>query len=381
MGFVHCIAFLSFFPTNIQTIKSVVLSSIHAFCLFEAEDSVISFLSCLDASSVSLFPSSQPSWGRADLSTRHHLHRLLFHSPFLSPISFSPSSLPAISPSSPQPPRKPTPGIPHAPKRTPNLTASEFQQAVRNALRYFPAHLHATLAPEFSQELRDEGHIYMRRFQPTEYPMKAHPLECYPAKTTQAACIQLMIMNNLDPEVAQYPEELITYGGQGSVLSNWAQYHLLMYYLSVMNESQTLTMYSGHPAGLFPSSPDAPRVVITNGMVIPNHSTPEAYDRMYAMGVTIYGQMTAGESRSWFSCASFSVTVEIKETIHREMTELCIFTIFPHLHDFPRFLLLHRSAGHRTWDHAHDSERCSEISSGYLQCFFALIAPFDGCRD
>ena len=134
----------------------------------------------------------------------------------------------------------------------------------------------------------------LKRFRPTGYAMKAYPLSEYPAKCQQAACIQLMIMNNLDPAVAQFPNELITYGGNGSVFSNWAQYHLVMKYLSEMSDEQTLAMYSGHPMGLFPSHPDAPRVIVTNGMVIPNYSSKEMYEKMYAQGVTQYGQMTAG---------------------------------------------------------------------------------------
>lgn len=184
--------------------------------------------------------------------------------------------------------------VPHAPIRAPALSPEDFKLAVKNALRYFPQKHHEVLAAEFADELKNEGHIYMRRFRPTEYEMKAYPVDYYPAKSRQAACIMLMIQNNLDPRVAQYPEELITYGGNGSVLSNWAQYHLLMFYLSQMTDKQTLTMYSGHPMGLFPSHIDAPRVVITNGMVIPNYSAKSDYDRMYAIGVTQYGQMTAG---------------------------------------------------------------------------------------
>ena len=193
-----------------------------------------------------------------------------------------------------QPKGVPSPNVPHAPKRTPNLTAHEFKLAIRNALRYFPPEHHAQLAVEFATELREEGHVYMRRFRPTQYEMKAYPLSVYPARCAQAASIMLMIMNNLDPAVAQYPEELITYGGNGSVLSNWAQYHLLMYYLSKMTDRQTLTMSSGHPNGLFPSGLDMPRVVITNGMVIPNYSREEDYHKLYALGVSQYGQMTAG---------------------------------------------------------------------------------------
>jgi len=189
---------------------------------------------------------------------------------------------------------KKSPGFPHAPKRTPKLSVEDKKLAVKNALRYFPAKYHAKLAPEFLAELENEGHIYMRRFRPTEYEMRAYPLDFYPAKCKQAAAIMLMIQNNLDPKVAQFPEELITYGGNGSVFSNWAQYHLLMYYLSRMSDQQTINMYSGHPQSLLPSHSDAPRVVVTNGMVIPNYSSKDDYDRMYALGVSMYGQMTAG---------------------------------------------------------------------------------------
>lgn len=184
--------------------------------------------------------------------------------------------------------------VPHAPVRQHRLSNDDFKLAVSNALRYFPPSLHATLANEFAEELLTEGHIYMRRFKPTEYEMKAYPVDWYPAKCKQAAGIMHMIMNNLDHRVAQYPEEMITYGGNGSVFSNWAQYHLIMKYLSEMTQEQTLSMYSGHPMGLFPSNADAPRVVITNGMVIPNYSSKAHYDRMYALGVSMYGQMTAG---------------------------------------------------------------------------------------
>ncbi|XP_064488264.1 urocanate hydratase-like [Ornithodoros turicata] len=184
--------------------------------------------------------------------------------------------------------------LPHAPVRSAPLSNEERQIALRNALRYFPASVHAVLAPEFAQELKDYGHIYMYRFIP-DIPMRAYPINVYPAKTPQAAAIMLMIMNNLDPQVAQFPEELVTYGGNGQVLSNWAQFYLVMQYLSSMTEEQTLVMYSGHPLGLFPClGPNAPRLVITNGMVIPNHSRPEDYNKMFAMGVSMYGQMTAG---------------------------------------------------------------------------------------
>ncbi|XP_077541577.1 urocanate hydratase-like [Haemaphysalis longicornis] len=191
------------------------------------------------------------------------------------------------------PPRKRNPELPHAPDRIAPLTTEETEIALKNALRYFPTKLHAQLAAEFAQELKTYGHIYMYRFIPN-IDMKAYPISEYPAKTKQAAAVMLMIMNNLDPQVAQFPEELVTYGGNGQVFSNWAQFWLVMHYLSQIDETQTLVMYSGHPLGLFPSLAPSPRVVITNGMVIPNHSKPEDYDRMFAMGVTMYGQMTAG---------------------------------------------------------------------------------------
>ncbi|KAH7938040.1 hypothetical protein HPB49_019393 [Dermacentor silvarum] len=184
------------------------------------------------------------------------------------------------------PPRSRNPKIAHAPDRSVPLTPEETETALKNALRYFPQPLHETLAPEFAQELSDYGHIYMYRFMPT-IAMKAYPIDEYPAKTKQTAAVMLMIMNNLDPQVAQFPEELITYGGNGQVFSNWAQFWLVMNYLSKMDESQTLVMYSGHPLGLFPSPRPSPRVVITNGMVIPNHSSHEDYDRMFAMGITV----------------------------------------------------------------------------------------------
>uniref|UniRef100_A0A671VYT0 Urocanate hydratase n=1 Tax=Sparus aurata TaxID=8175 RepID=A0A671VYT0_SPAAU len=170
--------------------------------------------------------------------------------------------------------------------RDPNL-------ALRNALRYFPPALHVTLAPEFAQELRQHGHIYMYRFCPT-LRMRAYPIDQYPCRTCQAASIMLMIMNNLDPAVAQFPQELVTYGGNGQVFSNWAQFRLVMHYLSEMTEEQTLVMYSGHPMGLFPSLPSSPRAIITNGMVIPNYSSRAQYEKMFALGVSMYGQMTAG---------------------------------------------------------------------------------------
>lgn len=183
--------------------------------------------------------------------------------------------------------------VSHAPNRKQILSIAEKQLAIRNALRYFPTEWHATLAPEFAEELQVFGRIYMYRFQPT-YEMYARPISEYPAHTSQAAAIMLMIQNNLDPAVAQHPQELITYGGNGSVFQNWAQYLLTMQYLSEMTEEQTLHMYSGHPMGLFPSSKEAPRVVVTNGMMIPNYSKPDDWEKYNALGVTQYGQMTAG---------------------------------------------------------------------------------------
>ena len=181
----------------------------------------------------------------------------------------------------------------HAPQRPQVLSSQEERLALANALRYFPAELHEALAPEFVQELKSDGRIYMRRYRP-QHKIYARPLAEYPARCAQAAAIMLMIQNNLDDAVAQHPRELITYGGNGTVFQNWAQYRLVMKYLSEMTEEQTLVLYSGHPLGLFPSHPDAPRVVVTNGMVIPNHSSKADYDRMAALGVSSYGQMTAG---------------------------------------------------------------------------------------
>ena len=180
------------------------------------------------------------------------------------------------------------------PERKQILSTEEKKLAVNNALRYFPKKWHKILASEFLAELNSLGRIYMHRFRPTEYEMKAHPLSAYPSRCKQAASIMAMIQNNLDPAVAQFPCELITYGGNGAVFQNWVQYRLTMRYLSKMTEEQTLVMYSGHPLGLFPSNTEAPRVVITNGMVIPNHSSQEDYERMNALGVSQYGQMTAG---------------------------------------------------------------------------------------
>ena len=181
----------------------------------------------------------------------------------------------------------------HAPRRKKILSPEEEKLALRNALRYFPPEQHAALAPEFADELRRYGRIYMYRYRPV-YEMYARPIDDYPAKSRQAAAIMLMIQNNLDPQVAQHPHELITYGGNGAVFQNWAQYLLTMRYLSEMTDNQTLVMYSGHPLGLFPSHPGAPRVVVTNGMVIPNHSAPDDWERLNALGVSQYGQMTAG---------------------------------------------------------------------------------------
>lgn len=183
--------------------------------------------------------------------------------------------------------------VSHAPKRKDILSPKEKKLALRNALRYFPSSLHEALAPEFLEELKTYGRIYMYRFRPT-YDMYARPVEEYPAKCKQAAAIMHMIQNNLDPAVAQHPHELITYGGNGAVFQNWAQYLLAMQYLANMTDEQTLVMYSGHPMGLYPSHKDAPRVVVTNGMMIPNYSKQDDWERFNALGVTQYGQMTAG---------------------------------------------------------------------------------------
>jgi len=196
-----------------------------------------------------------------------------------------PGSIPPMPPS--------VQGVNHAPARPDVLTPSERELALKNALRYFPKDWHAALAPEFALELKNDGRITMRRFRPS-YEMRARPITDYPCRTPQAAAVMLMIQNNLDPRVAQHPEELVTYGGNGNVFQNWAQYLLTMKYLSEMTDRQTLVLYSGHPLGLFPSHADAPRVVVTNGMVIPNHSSQTDYNRMAALGVTSYGQMTAG---------------------------------------------------------------------------------------
>lgn len=185
------------------------------------------------------------------------------------------------------------PSLSHAPKRKDILSSEEKKLALRNSLRYFPQDWHVELANEFLAELQAFGRIYMYRFMP-EYAMQARPIEEYPTTCQQAAAIMLMIQNNLDPAVAQHPEELITYGGNGAVFQNWAQYLLVMKYLSEMTDEQTLHLYSGHPMGLFPSSKEAPRVVVTNGMMIPNYSKPDDWEKFNALGVTQYGQMTAG---------------------------------------------------------------------------------------
>ncbi len=197
-----------------------------------------------------------------------------------------PDALPDMPPDDPE--------VSHAPARRQVLSREEKDLAVRNALRYFPPKLHPALAPEFARELESDGRIYMRRYRPGGYAMRARPVGEYPARSRQAAAIMLMIQNNLDPAVAQHPHELVTYGGNGTAFQNWAQYRLTMKYLSEMTDEQTLVLYSGHPLGLFPSAPDAPRVVLTCGMVIPSRSTAEDYERLAALGVTSYGQMTAG---------------------------------------------------------------------------------------
>ncbi len=185
------------------------------------------------------------------------------------------------------------PSVNHAPKRKDILSTEEKKLALKNALRYFPEDLHKELASEFLQELREYGRIYMYRYRP-DYEITARNIREFPGNSEQAAAIMLMLSNNLDSSVAQHPHELITYGGNGAVFQNWAQYRLSMKYLAEMTDEQTLVLYSGHPLGLFPSHKEAPRVVITNGMVIPNYSGPDNYERMNAMGVTQYGQMTAG---------------------------------------------------------------------------------------
>ena len=196
-------------------------------------------------------------------------------------------------PDSLPPKRESDTSVPHAPVRPQILNEKERRLAVENSLRYFPEKWHEELAIDFLEELDSLGHIYMHRFRP-EHEISSRPIHEYKSKSKNAAAIMLMIQNNLDPKVAQYPHELITYGGNGSVFQNWAQYLKTMEYLSKMDESQTLVMYSGHPLGLFPSSPESPRVVVTNGMVIPNYSSQQDYERMNALGVSQFGQMTAG---------------------------------------------------------------------------------------
>jgi urocanate hydratase len=192
------------------------------------------------------------------------------------------------------PPERPyDPALNHAPRRKVDLTLQEKKLAIRNALRYIPARHHRVLAREFANELEEYGRIYMYRYKP-DYEIRARKLEDFPHRSIQAGAIMLMLSNNLDHAVAQHPDELITYGGNGSVFQNWAQYRLTMKYLAIMSDEQTLVLYSGHPLGLFPSHPEAPRVVVTNGMVIPNYSGRDDYERMNALGVTQYGQMTAG---------------------------------------------------------------------------------------
>lgn len=184
--------------------------------------------------------------------------------------------------------------VDHAPDRPVTLSAKQRRLALENALRYLPSSHHEAVAQEFLEELDRYGRIVMHRYRPSDVPMKAYPLDAYPSETPQAAAIMLMIMNNLDPAVAQFPHELITYGGNGTVFQNWAQYRLTMRYLATMTDEQCVPMYSGHPLGLFPASKDSPRVVVTNGMVIPNHSSQQDFAVMNALGVTQYGQMTAG---------------------------------------------------------------------------------------
>ncbi|MDA7728952.1 urocanate hydratase [Flavobacteriales bacterium] len=185
------------------------------------------------------------------------------------------------------------PSVSHAPNRKDILNKEEKQLAIRNALRYFPKHMHIVLAPEFAEELKTYGRIYMYRFMP-EYEIKARHFEDFPHNSKQAAAIQMMLSNNLDDAIAQHPEELITYGGNGAVFQNWAQYLLTMQYLAIMTDEQTLALYSGHPMGLFPSHKEAPRVVVTNGMMIPNYSKADDWEKFNALGVTQFGQMTAG---------------------------------------------------------------------------------------
>ena len=220
------------------------------------------------------------------------LHKMLIYKDLQNTMGFKEDILAGIPAILPEP--KPyDPVINHAPKRKEILSDEEKVLAIRNALRYFPAEHHEVLAKEFAQELKEYGRIYMYRFRP-DYEMYARPIDEYPAKSRQAAAIMAMIQNNLDYRVAQHPHELITYGGNGAVFQNWAQYRLVMQYLATMTDEQTLVMYSGHPLGLFPSHKDAPRVIVTNGMVIPNYSKPDHWEKFNALGVSQYGQMTAG---------------------------------------------------------------------------------------
>ncbi len=225
----------------------------------------------------------------------HHFTHLYFDKQLITRYimnAFQKDILEGIPSALPEP--KPyDPDINHAPKRKDILSAEEKVLAIKNALRYFPEEHHKTLAEEFARELKEYGRIYMYRFRP-DYPMYARPLDEYPAKSRQAAAIMAMIQNNLDYRVAQHPHELITYGGNGAVFQNWAQYRLVMQYLAQMTDEQTLVMYSGHPLGLFPSHKDAPRVIVTNGMVIPNYSKQDHWEKFNALGVSQYGQMTAG---------------------------------------------------------------------------------------
>lgn len=194
----------------------------------------------------------------------------------------------------PEPQKEFDRSVPHAPRCPLILSPGDAKVALANALRYFPESVHGVLAPEFAAELRDYGHIYMHRFRPRDWEMRARPISEYPARTLSGAAILLMITNNLDPRVAQFPHELVTYGGTGHVFNNWAQFRIACKLLCEMTDEQTLPMYSGHPAGLFPSPRESPRVVITNGMVVGNYSDRETFERLRAMSVTMYGQMTAG---------------------------------------------------------------------------------------
>ncbi len=220
--------------------------------------------------------------GGVEKSDNHIMTMNTFQEEILAGI---PAELPEVKPYDPE--------INHAPKRKDILTEEEKVLALKNALRYFPERHHAVLAKEFADELRKYGRIYMYRFRPS-YEIYARPIDEYPAQSRQAAAIMAMIQNNLDPRVAQHPHELIIYGGNGAIFQNWAQYRLVMQYLATMTDEQTLVMYSGHPLGLFPSHKDAPRVIVTNGMVIPNYSKPDHWEKFNALGVSQYGQMTAG---------------------------------------------------------------------------------------